>query len=256
MQRSVVVGMVIGAAGLVGAATARAETCSPAMCAGMSPVCWLAYEKIMVNKESKFDTVDQCTAVAQDLSGEGSWLAVKGLTPRQAAAPARPPSGASTAACRGCPTSTIPARKKTTATSTELPENAKFGLKKRAGLCELRDHNCLPWGTRGDHDEEAARGRARDDAHSRRRDCLGADQEHGLEPRAHGARALHDRAVRPVLHLPGWVGADPPCTPAEAGHQPQARQGAHQLACSRSAPRRSRPRSTPESAGRSSTVRI
>lgn len=83
MQRSVVIGMVIGAAVLVGTATARAETCSPASCAGMSPVCWLAYEQVMVNKESKFDTVDQCRAAAQDLSGAGSWLAVKGLTPRQ-----------------------------------------------------------------------------------------------------------------------------------------------------------------------------
>jgi hypothetical protein len=66
------------------ASAADAGTCSPAQCAGMSPVCWLAYEKIMVNKESKFATVDQCTAVAQDLEESGSWLAVKGLTPRQA----------------------------------------------------------------------------------------------------------------------------------------------------------------------------
>jgi hypothetical protein len=68
----------------IGAARAGAETCSPAMCAGMSPVCWLAYEKIMVNKESKFASVDQCKAVARDLSGSGSWLAAKGLTPNQA----------------------------------------------------------------------------------------------------------------------------------------------------------------------------
>jgi hypothetical protein len=84
MRRSVVLGMVVGAILSMGTTAARAETCSPAMCAGMSPVCWLAYEKVMVNKESKFDTVDQCRAVAQDLSGAGSWLAVKGLTPREA----------------------------------------------------------------------------------------------------------------------------------------------------------------------------
>lgn len=82
MQRWVIVA-VAAAAGLF-AVAARAETCSPAMCAGMSPVCWLAYEKIMVNKESKFATVDQCNAVAADLERSGSWLAVKGLTPPQA----------------------------------------------------------------------------------------------------------------------------------------------------------------------------
>jgi hypothetical protein len=62
----------------------RAETCSPAMCAGMSPLCWLAYEKIMVNKESKFASVDKCKATARDLEGQGSWLAAKGLTVDQA----------------------------------------------------------------------------------------------------------------------------------------------------------------------------
>lgn len=66
------------------AARAGAETCSPAMCAGMSPLCWLAYENIMVNKDSKFDSVDKCKAVARDLGGEGSWLAAKGLTEDQA----------------------------------------------------------------------------------------------------------------------------------------------------------------------------
>lgn len=84
MQRWVLFGVAIVATLLTSSAVARAETCSPASCAGMSPVCWLAYEKVMVNKESKFATVDQCKAVAQDLEGQGSWLAVKGLTPRQA----------------------------------------------------------------------------------------------------------------------------------------------------------------------------
>ena len=68
----------------VAAAAAQAETCSPAACAGMSPLCWLAYEKIMVNKDSKFDTVEKCRAVANDLDGKGSWLAIKGLTPTAA----------------------------------------------------------------------------------------------------------------------------------------------------------------------------
>ena len=66
------------------AAAARGETCSPASCAGMSPLCWKAYEVIMVNKESKFASVDQCYAAARDLEGAGSWLAVKGLTPTAA----------------------------------------------------------------------------------------------------------------------------------------------------------------------------
>lgn len=79
MATMLVVAVAVGAAGRAGA-----ETCSPAMCAGMSPVCWLAYEKIMVNKDSKFDSVDQCKAAARDLDGNGSWLAAKGLTMRQA----------------------------------------------------------------------------------------------------------------------------------------------------------------------------
>ena len=83
MQRWMAVGGA-AAAVLLAVGVARAETCSPAACAGMSPVCWLAYEKIMVNKESKFATVDQCRAVARDLEGSGSWLAVKGLTTSQA----------------------------------------------------------------------------------------------------------------------------------------------------------------------------
>ena len=86
MQRWMAVGGAVAAllTAMLIAGAVRAETCSPAMCAGMSPVCWLAYEKIMVNKESKFATVDQCKAVARDLEGSGSWLAVKGLTTPQA----------------------------------------------------------------------------------------------------------------------------------------------------------------------------
>ena len=77
------VGTVVLAIAL-GATAACAETCSPAMCAGMSPLCWRAYEKIMVNKESKFASVDKCKEVARDLEGNGSWLAAKGLTLPQA----------------------------------------------------------------------------------------------------------------------------------------------------------------------------
>jgi hypothetical protein len=80
---AVVVGVLGVTLGLTGG-PARADTCSPAMCAGMSPVCWLAYEKIMENKDSKFASVDDCKAVARDLEGSGSWLAAKGLTEPQA----------------------------------------------------------------------------------------------------------------------------------------------------------------------------
>jgi hypothetical protein len=75
------VAVVVGAA-IAGAA--RGETCSPASCAGMSPLCWKAYQVIMVNKDSKFATVDDCRAAARDLEGAGSWLAAKGLTPTAA----------------------------------------------------------------------------------------------------------------------------------------------------------------------------
>ncbi len=75
---------VAGALALAAVGVARADTCSPAMCAGMSPLCWRAYEKIMVNKESKFASVDKCKEVARDLEGSGSWLAAKGLTTPQA----------------------------------------------------------------------------------------------------------------------------------------------------------------------------
>jgi len=84
MQRWLTAAGAVAVVLILAGGVARAETCSPASCAGASPVCWLAYEKIMVNKESKFATVDQCKAVARDLEGSGIWLAVKGLTTPQA----------------------------------------------------------------------------------------------------------------------------------------------------------------------------
>jgi hypothetical protein len=77
-------GALVAAIVTLAVTAARAETCSPAACAGMSPVCWQAYEKIMVNKDSKFDSVDRCKETARDLEGQGSWLAAKGLTLNQA----------------------------------------------------------------------------------------------------------------------------------------------------------------------------
>ncbi len=84
MQRWWMAAMLVAVVSVGSSGRAGAETCSPAMCAGMSPVCWLAYEKIMVNKESKFASVDRCKVAARDLEGDGSWLAAKGLTERQA----------------------------------------------------------------------------------------------------------------------------------------------------------------------------
>lgn len=81
----IAVGMVL-VAGLVlaGPGRAAAESCSPAMCAGMSPLCWQAYQKIMVHKDTRVGSVDKCRALAEDLDGAGSWAKVSDLTPRQA----------------------------------------------------------------------------------------------------------------------------------------------------------------------------
>ena len=83
MQRWWMAAMVVLAVSGGDVGRAGAETCSPAMCAGMSPVCWLAYEKITVNK-SKYATVDRCKEAARDLEGDGSALAANGLTMPQA----------------------------------------------------------------------------------------------------------------------------------------------------------------------------
>jgi hypothetical protein len=66
------------------AATARAESCSPAMCAGMSPACWQAYEKAIVAKDDKIRSVDRCRTLAGDLDGEGSFMKVPDLSPKGA----------------------------------------------------------------------------------------------------------------------------------------------------------------------------
>ena len=83
MQRRWMAAMVVLAVAGGAVGRAGAETCSPAMCAGLSPVCWLAYEQFMVNK-SKYATVDRCKEAARALVGDGSALAAKGLTMNQA----------------------------------------------------------------------------------------------------------------------------------------------------------------------------
>jgi hypothetical protein len=79
--------VLIGAAAVVGvwigAMPAVAESCSPAMCAGMSPACWDAYQKAIPNKD-KIGSVDKCRDVAADLDGKGSFMKVPDLTEKGA----------------------------------------------------------------------------------------------------------------------------------------------------------------------------
>ena len=85
MMRRIAVGVGLGGLLLLGGiGVARAESCSPAMCAGMSPLCWQAYQRIMVHKDEKVPSVDKCRAMAGDLGDTGSWLKVADLTPKQA----------------------------------------------------------------------------------------------------------------------------------------------------------------------------
>ncbi len=80
--------MMMAAAVLIGSlalvAGARGESCSPAMCAGMSPACWQAYEKIVVARNDKVRDVDRCRKLAGDLDGEGSFMKVPDLSPTAA----------------------------------------------------------------------------------------------------------------------------------------------------------------------------
>jgi len=84
MLQRTIAGVLGGLFVIAGAAAVQAESCSPAMCAGMSPLCWQAYQKIMVNKDTKVPSVDKCRSMAGDLGDTGSWLKVSDITPRQA----------------------------------------------------------------------------------------------------------------------------------------------------------------------------
>lgn len=68
----------------LGGAPAYGESCSPAMCAGMSPACWNAYQKAIVAKDEKIGSVDKCRPLAEDLDGKGSFLKVPDLDPKGA----------------------------------------------------------------------------------------------------------------------------------------------------------------------------
>ena len=85
-MRRIALGLALVGILLFGAAgAASAESCSPAMCAGLSPVCWQAYQRIMVHKDTRVGDVDKCRALAGDLDGAGSWIKVgDDLTPKMA----------------------------------------------------------------------------------------------------------------------------------------------------------------------------
>ena len=65
MRRIFLLAVAIGGAWLSGA-PAYGESCSPAMCAGMSPACWNAYQKAIVAKDDKIGSVDKCRAPAEE----------------------------------------------------------------------------------------------------------------------------------------------------------------------------------------------
>lgn len=83
MRRIFLLAVAIGGAWLSGA-PAYGESCSPAMCAGMSPACWNAYQKAIVAKDDKIGSVDKCRALADDLDGKGSFMKVPDLNPQGA----------------------------------------------------------------------------------------------------------------------------------------------------------------------------
>lgn len=66
------------------AAAARGESCSPAMCAGMSPACWQAYEKAVVARDETIRDVKNCPKLAEDLDGAGKFMKVPDLSPKAA----------------------------------------------------------------------------------------------------------------------------------------------------------------------------
>jgi hypothetical protein len=70
---------------LLGMSTAvKADDCTPAICAGVSPTCWLAYEKIMVHKDHGIPSEEKCKEFARDAADFGAWLKVQGLDTRTA----------------------------------------------------------------------------------------------------------------------------------------------------------------------------
>lgn len=76
--------LVVAGLALVGVMTAinvvRADECTPAMCAGISPACWLAYERIMTLKGQEIPSERKCKEMAEgDAKAFGAWLKVQSL---------------------------------------------------------------------------------------------------------------------------------------------------------------------------------
>lgn len=83
-MRRLLFGLAVAVVAATGVGQALAESCSPAMCAGMSPACWNAYQKAIVAKDEKIKDVDRCRKLAGDLDGEGSFLKVPDIDQRGA----------------------------------------------------------------------------------------------------------------------------------------------------------------------------
>jgi hypothetical protein len=83
-MRRVLLGLAVAIVTAAGAWPALGESCSPAMCASMSPACWDAYQKAVVAKDEKIKSVDRCRELAGDLDGKGSFLKVPDLSERAA----------------------------------------------------------------------------------------------------------------------------------------------------------------------------
>jgi hypothetical protein len=60
-------------------APARADDCTPAICAGLSPTCWNAYGKMMVHKGKGIPSEAKCKEMAGDPKDFGGWIGVEGL---------------------------------------------------------------------------------------------------------------------------------------------------------------------------------
>ena len=58
----------------------KADTCTPALCASLSPKCWNAYEKIML-KKSDFKGVRHCQDMSQDREASSDFLRIREISP-------------------------------------------------------------------------------------------------------------------------------------------------------------------------------
>lgn len=86
MQRAGVMATGVAVALVLAGSAARADECTPAICASVSPTCWLAYEKIMTRKgPDGIPSEARCKAMAEDdAPAFADWLKVQGLDARTA----------------------------------------------------------------------------------------------------------------------------------------------------------------------------